>query len=33
MSKVITILLKKELDQVTHQYVSKPAQMQDEQQV
>jgi hypothetical protein len=33
MSKVITIRLRKQLDQVIDQYVSKLAQMQDQQQV
>jgi hypothetical protein len=33
MSKVITIRLRKQLDEVIDQYVSKLAQMQDQQQV
>jgi hypothetical protein len=33
MSEIVTTSLKKYLDQVTHQHVSKLAQMQDEQQM
>ncbi len=33
MSKIVTTSFKKYLDQITHQHVSKLAQMQDEQQM